>query len=114
MDKSARRQAIRDYKDQTPTPGVFAVRCAPSGEVWVGGSPNLGSHQNRVWLQLKTGGHPNRAMQAAWNTHGDGAISFEELERIDDESLTPLGRADLIKSRERHWITTLGAAKAAG
>ena len=53
-------------------------------------------------------------MQAAWNAHGEPAFSFEPLERIDDEALTPLGRADLIKARERHWLAALGAKKAVG
>jgi hypothetical protein len=114
MDKSSRRQAIRDYKEKKAAPGVYAVRCAATGEVWVGGSRNLDAQQNSLWFGLRTGGHANRPMQAAWTAHGDGAFSFEALERINDEDLTPLGRADLLKARERHWIAALGAKKAVG
>ena len=114
MDKQSRRQAIRDYKEKKPTPGVYAVRCAAAGEVWVGGSRNLDAQQNSLWFGLKSGGHVNRAMQAAWTAHGEAAFSFEELERIDDEEMTPLGRADAIKARERHWLAALGAKKAVG
>jgi hypothetical protein len=114
MDKQSRRQAIRDYKEKKPAPGVYAVHCAASGEVWVGGSRNLDAQQNSLWFGLRTGGHVNRAMQAAWTAHGEGAFTFEPLERIDDEDLTPLGRADLIKARERHWLAALGAKKAVG
>ena len=114
MDKQSRRQAIRDYKEQKPAPGVYAVRCAATGEVWVGGSRNLDAQQNSLWFGLRTGGHVNRAMQASWTAHGEGGFSFEALERIDDEDLTPLGRADLIKARERHWLAALGAKKAVG
>jgi hypothetical protein len=53
-------------------------------------------------------------MQAAWVAHGEAVFSFEALERLDDEELTPLGRADLIKTRERHWLAALGAKKAVG
>jgi hypothetical protein len=114
MDKQSRRQAIRDYKEKKIAPGVYAVRCAASGEVWVGGSRNLDAQQNSLWFGLRTGGHVNRTMQAAWTTHGEASFSFEALERIDDEDLTPLGRADLIKARERHWLAALGAKKAVG
>ncbi|TAJ71655.1 MAG: GIY-YIG nuclease family protein [Phenylobacterium sp.] len=114
MDKQSRREAIRDYKEKRSVPGVYAVRCAPSGQVWVAGSRNLGAQQNGLWFSLRTGGHANRTMQAAWNAHGEGAFAFEVLESIDDEDLTPLGRADAIKSRERHWLATLGATKAVG
>ncbi len=114
MDKTARRDAIRDYKEKKAAVGVYAIRCAPTGEVWVAGSRNLDAQQNSLWFSLRTGGHGNRDLQAAWNAHGAEAFSFEPLERIDDEDLTPLGRADLIKARERHWLATLGAKKAVG
>jgi hypothetical protein len=114
MDKQSRRQAIRDYKERKAAPGVYAVRCAATGEVWVGGSRNLDAQQNSLWFGLRTGGHVNRAMQAAWTAHGEAAFSFEPLERIEDEDLTPLGRTDVIKARERHWLAALGAKKAVG
>ena len=114
MDKQSRRQAIRDYKEKKAAPGVYAVRCTATGQVWVSGSRNLDAQQNSLWFGLRSGGHINRDMQAAWNAHGEPAFSFEPLERIDDEDLTPLGRADLIKARERHWLAALGAKKAVG
>jgi hypothetical protein len=114
MEKSRRREAVRAYKETKPQSGVYAVRCGASGEVWVGGSPNLQAQHNRVLFALKGSGHPNPAMQAAWRGHGEDSISFEVLERIEDEDLSPMGRADLIKARERHWLEALGAKKAAG
>ena len=114
MDKHARREAIRDFKEKKIIAGVYAVRCAPSGDVWVAGAPNVEPQHQRHWFGLRTGGHHNRTMQAAWNAHGGEAFSFEVLERLDDEALTPLGRADLIKARERHWLAALGAMKAVG
>jgi hypothetical protein len=114
MDKQARREAIRDFKEKKTVAGIYAVRCAPSGEVWVAGASNVDPQQQRHWFGLRTGGHHNRTMQAAWNAHGGEAFSFEVLERLDDEDLTPLGRADLIKARERHWLAALAAMKAVG
>lgn len=114
MDKTARREAIRDFKEKKPVAGIYAIRCAPSGDVWVAGAPNVEPQEQRHWFGLRTGGHANKAMQAAWTANGAEAFSFEVVERLDDEDLTPLGRADLIKSRERHWLETLGAKKAVG
>lgn len=113
MDKTARREAIRDFKEKKTTAGVYAIRCAD--QVWVAGAPNLDAQQTRHWFGLRTGGHLNRDMQAMWKASGgEAAFSFEVLERLDDEDLTPLGRADLIKARERHWLAALGAKKAVG
>jgi hypothetical protein len=114
MDKQSRRQLVRDFKERKTAAGVYAVRCAASGEVWVGGSRNIDPQQNSLWFGLKTGGHVNRAMQAAWTAHGEAAFAYEVLERIEAEDHTPMGLVDLTKSRERHWLATLGAKKAVG
>ena len=74
MDKTSRRQAIRDFKEKKVQPGVFAIRCTPSGETWVGAAQNLESQQTRYWFGLRNGGHINRAMQAAWTAHGETAV----------------------------------------
>jgi hypothetical protein len=114
MERSRRREATRAYKESKSRCGVYAVRCSATDDIWVGGSPNLDAQQNRVLFGLKAGGHPNPAMQAVWREHGEGALTFEVLERIDDEDLTPSRMADRIKDRERHWLQALGARKATG
>lgn len=115
MDKQSRREAIRDYKEKKTLAGVYAVRCAASGEAWVAGASNVETQKTRHWFSLRMGGHMNKAMQAAWNAHGgEAGLDFEIVETIEAEDLTPLGLADLIKARERHWLETLGAKKAVG
>lgn len=114
MDKQSRRDLVRDYKERKAVAGVYAVRCAPSGEVWTAGSRNVDGQQNSLWFGLRNGGHINRAMQAAWTAHGEAAFSFDVLERIDDETLTPQGVLDRLKVRQKHWLETLGAKKAVG
>lgn len=114
MDKQSRREAIRDYKEKKTRSGVYAVRCAASGEVWVAGAANVENQQTRHWFGLRMGSHMNKAMQTAWNVHGEAGLDFEILESIEAEELTPLGLADLVKARERHWLAALGAKKAVG
>ena len=114
MNKASRRDLVRDYKERKAVAGVYAVRCAPSGEIWTAGSRNVDLQQNSLWFGLRNGGHINRAMQAAWTAHGEAAFSFEVLERIEDEALTPQGVLDRLKDRQRHWLETLGAKKAVG
>jgi hypothetical protein len=114
MDKQSRRSAVRDYKERKVAAGIFCVRCAPTGEAWVGLSRNLDGQRNSTLFSLRLGSHMNKALQAAWTAHGADAVAFEVLEVIDDEELTPLGRDDLLKRRERHWIAALGAKKILG
>lgn len=114
MDKQSRREAIRQYKEQKPGIGLFAVRCAPTGDVWVGMSRNLDQQQNGLWFSLRQGSHPNRAVQSAWSTHGPEAFSFEVLEVLDPEGLSATGVASRLKDRDRHWRETLAAGKLVG
>ena len=114
MDKQSRREALRQYKEQTPAVGVFAVRCAATGEAWVSTSRNLGQQQNGVWFSLRTGGHPNRAVQAAWNAHGAEAFGFEVLEAIEVADLTPLSIEARLKDAEQAWRERLSAGKLVG
>jgi len=114
MEKQTRREAIRQYKDQKPEPGIFAVRCAATGEAWIGISRNLAQQQNRIWFSLRMGGHPNRAAQAAWNAHGPESFSFEVLEAVDDEGLSRPSLDSRLKDRGGHWREELAAGKLVG
>ena len=114
MDKQSRRDAIRDYKERTISRGVFAVRCAPSGQVWVAVSRNLDQQQNSLWFGLKQGSYVNRDVQAAWTAHGEASLGYEVLEVFDDEEMSPIGRTDLAKARLAHWLGEFGAKKLVG
>jgi hypothetical protein len=114
MEKARKREIARAYTERTRVQGVFAVRCAASGEAWVSSSRNLDTQKNGVWFMLRTGGHPNKAVQAAWNTHGEDAFAYEIIEELSSETLTPMGFSDLLKTRERHWREALGAGALVG
>jgi hypothetical protein len=114
MDKQSRREAVREYKERKVAIGVFAVRCAPTGQAWVGTSKDLDQQQNRIWFGLKTGGHPNRELQAAWRAHGEAAFAFEPLEVLDTEGASRMGVDMLLKDAEARWRETLSAGKIVG
>jgi hypothetical protein len=108
MDNASKKDAIRNYKERKQLQGVFALRCEASGEVWVGSSGNLDAQQNRELFVLRSGLHRNKAMQAAWNTHGADAFCYEIVEEVDDENALLI--PSLIKDREKHWRTELNAS----
>jgi hypothetical protein len=114
MDRARKREIARTYAERERSRGVYAVRCAASGEVWVSSSHNLDTQKNSVWFTLRMGGHPNKAVQAAWNAHGEGAFSYDRVEEVSVDSLTPMGLRDLLKVRERHWREALRAGVLVG
>lgn len=103
-----RKAAIAAYKERKTIAGIYVVRCAASGEAWVGQAPNLETIQNRIWFSLRQGGHTCRSLQAAWNAHGEAGLAFAECERLEDEE-TAYVRNALLKERALHWRAELKA-----
>jgi hypothetical protein len=109
MNKDDRKAAIAAYKDRKVAAGVFALRCAATGEAWVGQARDVSTIRNRIWFTLDHGSHPVKSLQAAWNAHGGDGLAFEELERIDDD-LPDYARDTALKERTAAWRSELGAA----
>lgn len=106
-----RREARKEYKARKTPKGIYAVRCPASGKTWVDSSTHLDSARNSLWAQLRGGAQLNRALQAAWNAHGETAFEFQILETLDEEAAPPAFLKDILSERLRHWQTTLAAAK---
>ncbi|MGX0960117.1 hypothetical protein AB7M63_000566 [Bradyrhizobium japonicum] len=103
-----RKAAIAAYKERKTIAGIYVVRCAASGEAWVGQAPNLQTIQNRIWFSLRQGSHTCPTLRAAWNAHGEASLTFGECERLDDEE-TDYVRNALLKERMLHWRSVLKA-----
>ena len=103
-----RKAALAAYKERRVPSGIFAVRCAASGQLWLGRAADLASIRNRLWFALGLGNFHRPAMQAAWNEHGESCFSFEVVERLDTESGEPVDDIDLKRSLA-HWRDAMGA-----
>ena len=108
MQKADRKAAVAAYKERAPDWGVFAVRCTPTGQLWVGGSRQLDAQRNRIWFALRQGDRTRPDLQAAWTAHGEAAFTLETLESLSPD-LSPMARADALKQRTAHWRAELGA-----
>jgi hypothetical protein len=108
MDNTNRKAATAAYREARRSAGIYAVRCAATGEVWIGRSGDLAAQRNSLDFQLRHGPN-NAAMRAAWTAHGAESFSFEPLEAAPD-TLTPAGRTDFLKRRALHWREVLKAA----
>ncbi len=108
MPQIDRRAAIAAYKERPVRAGIYAVRCPAAGAVWVGQVANLDGIANRVWFSLRHGGHGNRRMQRAWQSHGAESFALDVLEILADEE-SPYLRGRQLKARLAHWQAHLGA-----
>jgi hypothetical protein len=106
--KSARRQAVRNYREQPPDRGIFLVRSVATGEAWVGQSTNLAGARNRLWFLLRSGAQHTPSLEAAWRARGEDDLTFEVLERLDPDE-PGVFVADWLKDRKREWAGRHGA-----
>ena len=113
MERARRKELLQAYAERELHQGVFAIRCAASGQTWTGPSQDLTKAQNKHWSQLRFRGHPNRALQQAWTAHGEAAFAYEVLEELKPGDFTPAGFNDVLKAAEKRWRETLGAASVA-
>ena len=106
--KIDRKAAIAAYKERKSVPGIFAVRCAATGQTWVGQTPDLTTVGNRIWFALRQDCSRNRSLQSAWHAQAGQGFVLEELERLDDEDRGYVLDAD-VKARLAFWRLELGA-----
>lgn len=106
-----RKAATAAWKERKTAPGIYAIRCTPSGETWMGQAADMATIQNRHWFSLRLGIHSNRAMQAAWNAHGAEAMVFEPLELLPDVNDSPASSSQL-RDALRRWRDESGAPAA--
>jgi hypothetical protein len=106
---SSRRAAIQAFKERKTPRGIFAVRCRPTGSVWVDSWTDLKAAENRTWFLLRNGDvQLDKSIQAEFQLHGQEAFSYEVLETLD-EDVAPMAMRDLLKERKLYWMVQLRA-----
>ena len=109
MRREDRKAAVVACRERERAVGIYAVRCAGSGEIWVGQSRSLDAVRNRLWFMLQLGSGPCTAIQAAWQRFGADSFTVESVERLPKD--TPAyAEAKLLKERLGYWRERLGAA----
>ena len=78
-DKATRRELARAYKETRRTMGVYRVRKRDGSFELLGSSADVGARLNRHRAQLRMHMHPNRQLQAAWDSAGQEEFVFEVL-----------------------------------
>ena len=78
-----RKKELKEQYKLTPTPmGIYQIRNLANGKVFVGAALNLPGILTSNRLQLSSGGHPNKRLQAEWNEFGGEGFAFEVLDEL--------------------------------
>lgn len=108
MRAQDRKAAVDAYKKRRSIAGIYALRCAASGQLWVGRTQNLDAVENRIRFTLRFGSHSSRSLSEAWSAHGEENFAFEPLERLEEEEPSHF-RDLLLEERAAFWRAKLGA-----
>src|SRR5208283_1691583 len=108
LRRDDRMAASAAYKERKADAGIYVVRCAASGQQWVGSTPDLRTIWNRVSFMLRQGCGRLSTLQEAWRNHRAGSFTFDIVERVDPEKLTYGGHRTL-RDRVAHWRDALPA-----
>ncbi len=74
---------------ELPKSGIYMIRNAISGKVYIGSAMNLERRQREHFNMLRRGAHHSRRLQNSFDKHGERAFSFAVLARCTEpESLT--------------------------
>ncbi|MEO7177505.1 MAG: GIY-YIG nuclease family protein [Allosphingosinicella sp.] len=109
ISRDDRKAAAAAWKERKAPTGIYALRCLPTGQVWVGQSTDLEAVERRLRFALKMASTPHRSMLAAARAYGEEDFAFETVERFEDDDSSPEFVKFRLKARVRHWQAELGA-----
>jgi hypothetical protein len=77
-----RKRLKEEYRRGGREAGVFQIRNAANGKVFVASALDLQGGLNRHRFELSAGGHKNGRLQAEWNEFGAESFAFEVLDQL--------------------------------
>ena len=88
MKLEDRKAAVAAHKERKAVAGIYVVRCAATGQQWVGSAPDLATIWNRLSFALRQGTHFRRTLQAASQDHGANIFALEIVKRNNTKKIT--------------------------
>lgn len=109
-----RKELVRQYKETARPAGVYRVRHVPSGRTLLGSSRDAPAMLNRIRAQLRMRSHPNRALQADWESDGPDAFLFEVVDLLPPSSDPDDDLTDDLAMLEELWRERLALREELG
>lgn len=109
-----RKALTQQYKDTPRTTGIGAVRNSTNGKVLLVSSRDLPALLNRHQAQLRLNAHPNRALQADWNSVGADGFEFVVLDILAPKDTPGYDPTEDLRTLEELWLERLNPYEPAG
>ena len=107
MGTKSNKQLKDEYKPKKFRIGIFQVRNAINGKIFVGSSINLDAIWNRIKVEVKFGGHRNEKLQNDWKEFGEENFVFEVLSEIEEKDGDKVDYNKEVKTPEEMFIEEL-------
>jgi group I intron endonuclease len=107
MHTKTQKELKEEYRQQKFKIGVFQIRNIVNSKIYVGSSLNLDAIWNRNRIELKLGGHRNKALQNEWNEFGEGNFVFEILAEINQKDGEKTDYNKEVRELEKLYIDEL-------
>ena len=110
MKTADRRRLSREARDAFPPMGLYLVRDTASGQLRLGSSRDVYATLNRIQFELRLGSHPDKALQAGWNSGGAERFSFEVIELLKQREDPAFDHAAELRALEQLYREELQQA----
>lgn len=87
--------------------GVLLVRNNRNDKVFLAAGPDLNGLINRHKFQLEQKGHPNKELQADWNSQGGNDFAFEIVDEVRPDGGADFDYRKEVKALEDLWLEKL-------
>jgi len=101
------KELTQQYKSASRPLGVFLIRNNHTDRVFLAGGIDLRGTINRHKFQLASGTHPNRELQADWNSLGANSFEFEIIEQLEPRSEPSFDPKAELEFMEKMWLDRL-------
>lgn len=93
LDKQKKKDLASAFAQSWRPMGVFQIRNAVNGKIYVDGTMDLDGARNRLDFMKKTNMVAWMELKDDWSAHGPDAFLFEELDRIKPREESSADRA---------------------
>lgn len=101
MDAKRKKELLEEYKNRRPEMGVISIRCAATGESFLGISTDTRADLNSSRVKLSMNYHPNARLQALWKQYGEDAFELTVLKTLAYDDPRENQKPALEKLREK-------------
>ena len=105
--KPDKKQLKKNYQQEPRSIGVLLIRNNRNDKVFLAAGADMNGLINRHRFQLEHGGHPNKQLQADWNSQGSQDFAFEILDELRPRSAADFDYRNEMIALEDLWLDKL-------